>query len=88
MLVQQVLESIVAQRGAVDCREGGIGGLAMPLCQPGAKNSDRVFAKRRVAEFASFSLASDECHRGERNIFAAEPEKLRSSQPGLDGDEE
>jgi hypothetical protein len=59
MFVQQVLQSIVTQRGSARGWEDRLARLALTFAQPTAQHENGVFAQRRATTLASLALASN-----------------------------
>ena len=83
MLVEQVLQRVVAQGCSSHGREERSRRFASSLAQPVTQDSDRVFAQRRAAPLAALPLATDMGARTKSDVLAAKPGELRRTQPGL-----
>src|SRR5436309_1116928 len=85
MLVQQVLQSIVTQRGSARGWKGWLERLTSALVQPTAQHENGVFAQRRVTSLAALALASRVRAGAEHDVRTAKAGELCSTQPRLDG---
>ena len=85
MLVEQVLQGVVAQGGSGVVGKAGSRGLALAFSQPIAQHDDGVFAQGRAAALAALALASHVRAGAEHDVLAAKTDEFGGAQSGLDG---
>ena len=85
MLVQHVLQRVVAERGSARGREDRVVGPTVALAQPTSQDADGVLAQRSATTLAPLALASHVRADAEHDVLAAKTCELRGAQPRLDG---